>query len=60
MVSPHSANFSGHSHFGSGNYQNHVTLWEGAPKVSYHVYKFGCHGHCSNGDIMVLVCHVTL
>ena len=29
-------------------------------KVSYHPTKFGGHGHCGSGDIIILVCHVTL
>ena len=28
--------------------------------VSHHPLKFGHHRHCGSGDIMVLVCHVTL
>ena len=28
--------------------------------VSHHPAKFGDHGHCGSGDIMVLVCHVIL
>ena len=27
-------------------------------KVNHHPVKFGCHRHCSSGDMMVLVCRV--
>ena len=35
-----------------------MTLWVGAPQGKLDLpAKFGGHGHCGSGDIMVLVCH---
>ena len=27
--------------------------------TNHHLAKFGVHGHCGSGDIMVLLCHKT-